>query len=184
MNGEKLKELRLKKHISIKELSDYLDVSERTYQSYERSERDPSTTTLAKLVVYFGVSADYLIDVKDKPEPPSITQVSYPLIVKELKHDNPLKLDQKTVKKFCKYLEDNPIGKDDSTKHCLYIDDDKSARLIVALEKCTDALKRIQPEEGSLEQKENRLLAVFKKLSEKQQDNIITSAELLAEANK
>lgn len=65
MNGDRLRDLRVANGIKVDEMAAMLDVSLRTYQSYERNERDPSTVTLAKLVVIFGVSADYLIGTSD-----------------------------------------------------------------------------------------------------------------------
>lgn len=179
MNGEKLRELRTKHHVSIRDLADYLGVSERTYQSYERNERDPSTKTLAKLVLYFGVSADYLIDADRKPEYSSDEDKTPNYKMKYLTLEEAAKL-----KPMCDNRHPDFAIYDKKDPHVMWIVEDRSGNLADALIKCTDALKRIQPEEGSLDKKENRLLAVFKKLSEKQQDSIITSAELLAETNK
>ena len=65
MNGSRLKELRQNKECKISDLSELLGVSVRTYQSYEREERDISTDNLAKLVNYLNVSSDYIIGVSD-----------------------------------------------------------------------------------------------------------------------
>lgn len=68
MDGDRLKSLRISKKYRAEDMAELLGVSTRTYQSYERNERDPSTMTLAKLVICFGVSADYLIGIADTPE--------------------------------------------------------------------------------------------------------------------
>ena len=70
MNGNRLKALRTTHNYRSEDMANLLGVSMRTYQSYERNERDPSTITLAKLVVCFGVSADYLIGTSDVPDIP------------------------------------------------------------------------------------------------------------------
>ena len=67
MIGERLKKLRTLNSYQTKDMADLLGVSQRTYQSYERGQRDPSTVTLSKIAVCFGVSADYLIGVSDVP---------------------------------------------------------------------------------------------------------------------
>jgi transcriptional regulator with XRE-family HTH domain len=66
--GKRLKALRLEKKYTVAQMAKLLDVSERAYMSYEKCERNPSTQSLAKLAVIFGVSADYLIGVSDVPE--------------------------------------------------------------------------------------------------------------------
>lgn len=68
MDGDRLKTLRISQGYKVEDMADLLGVSTRTYQSYERNERDPSTITLAKLVICFGISADYLIGISDTPE--------------------------------------------------------------------------------------------------------------------
>ena len=63
--GKRLKALRLEKKYTVAQMAKLLDVSERAYMSYEKCERNPSTQSLAKIAVIFGVSADYLIGVSD-----------------------------------------------------------------------------------------------------------------------
>ena len=66
--GKRLKELRVSKGYSVEQMSELLGVSVRAYRSYEKDERDPSTTSLAVLAITLGVSANYLIGVTDNPE--------------------------------------------------------------------------------------------------------------------
>lgn len=84
MNGDRLKSLRISHNYKVEDMAELLNVSTRTYQSYERNERDPSTLTLAKLVVCFGVSADYLIGTSDIPNVP-IKQTSSSAELDELR---------------------------------------------------------------------------------------------------
>lgn len=84
MCGDRLKSLRLAHNYKADDMAKLLNVSLRTYQSYERNERDPSTVNLAKLVVCFGVSADYLIGTSDVPNIP-IKQTSSSADLDELR---------------------------------------------------------------------------------------------------
>ena len=65
--GKRLKELRVSNNYTVEQMANLLGVSVRAYRSYEKRERDPSTLNVAKLVICFGVSADYLIGVTDDP---------------------------------------------------------------------------------------------------------------------
>ena len=64
---ERLKELRLSKGLSQKQLANELKLSDRNYQRYEYGEREPSASTLIALADYFDVSLDYLVGRSDKP---------------------------------------------------------------------------------------------------------------------
>lgn len=66
--GERLKELRSKNHITQKQLSIDLKLSERGIQSYELNERKPGLDALVALADYFNVSLDYLTGRSDNPE--------------------------------------------------------------------------------------------------------------------
>lgn len=66
--GERLKELRNKNHITQKQLSIDLKLSERGIQSYELNERKPGLDALITLADYFNVSLDYLTGRSDNPE--------------------------------------------------------------------------------------------------------------------
>ncbi len=84
--GKRLKALRVENKYTVEEMAKLLDVSVRAYRSYEKSERDPSTMSLAILAVIFGISANYLIGVSDDPYITSDTappQVDF----ENLKHD-------------------------------------------------------------------------------------------------
>jgi len=66
--AERLESLRIKKAITQREIAEYLDIHERTYQMYEHDKREPSHETTIKIANYFNVSADYLLGISDKPE--------------------------------------------------------------------------------------------------------------------
>lgn len=62
MFNTKLRDLRIKKNITQKELSKHLGVSDRTVGYYETGERIPPADVLIKIANYFNVSLDYLLD--------------------------------------------------------------------------------------------------------------------------
>lgn len=57
----RLKELRKQRGLSLKELAEFLGLSESTISLYENSKREASYTVLQKLSKFFGVSIDYLL---------------------------------------------------------------------------------------------------------------------------
>lgn len=62
---ERLKELRIARELSQKEVATQLGVSTRAYSHYEIGDRDPSIELLKTLCDFFDVSADYLIGRTD-----------------------------------------------------------------------------------------------------------------------
>lgn len=64
--GEKLKELREEKGISQMELSKLLDISQPAIARYELNKTEPRISDIKKICVYFDVSADYLIGIKNE----------------------------------------------------------------------------------------------------------------------
>ena len=63
--GQRLKELRAEKKLTQKEVAEYLRISSVTYLRYEKAQREPSLDLLAELAVFFGVSTDYLLGLKE-----------------------------------------------------------------------------------------------------------------------
>lgn len=59
--AERLKNERIKKGLSQKELADLLDMNLRTYGSYERGERDISTSVLLNICRTLNISSDTLL---------------------------------------------------------------------------------------------------------------------------
>lgn len=62
-----LKRARKSKKVLQKDISAFLLLPLRTYQSYEYGEALPSIETLDKLADYFDVSLDYLVGRSDDP---------------------------------------------------------------------------------------------------------------------
>lgn len=63
--AEKLKNLRLEKGLSQKSVALSLGVSPTCYAGYEQGYREPDLTTLKKLCLFFGTSADYLLGITE-----------------------------------------------------------------------------------------------------------------------
>ena len=63
--GQRLKELRAEKKLTPKEVAEYLRISSVTYLRYEKAQREPSLELLAELAIFFGVSTDYLLGLKE-----------------------------------------------------------------------------------------------------------------------
>ena len=57
----RLKELRIQKGVSQKEVAISIGCPALNYSRYEREEREPDIPTLNLLSKYFGVSIDYIV---------------------------------------------------------------------------------------------------------------------------
>ena len=57
----RLKELRLERGLSQKNVADFLEVTPNIYSRYETGARQPSIETLIKLSKFFGKSIDYIV---------------------------------------------------------------------------------------------------------------------------
>lgn len=63
--GTHLKELRIERNLTQKEVADALGLNSVTYLHYEKNQREPSLKVLASMAVFFDVSVDYLLGLKD-----------------------------------------------------------------------------------------------------------------------
>lgn len=61
MLGKRIKELRLEKGLTLKQLGKMLNLGESTMSMYESGKRSPDYNTLLKLSEIFNVSTDYLL---------------------------------------------------------------------------------------------------------------------------
>lgn len=59
--GEKLRELRLQKELSMRQVAKAININERTYNHYELGDREPSLEMLKAICDFYDISADYLI---------------------------------------------------------------------------------------------------------------------------
>lgn len=66
----RIKELRIAKNITQKDLALYLNVAQPTLSGWEIGIRQADYINLKKLSEYFNVSIDYLLGYTDNPNPP------------------------------------------------------------------------------------------------------------------
>jgi len=64
---ERIKELRVDKDLSQKELAEILNVTRSAYSNYENGIRDVPVEILARLADFYGTSVDYIIGRTDVP---------------------------------------------------------------------------------------------------------------------
>lgn len=67
--AKRLKELRYKNDISMRELALSLGVSHVIISFYESAKREPTIGACKAIAEYFGVSMDYLVGLTDDPKP-------------------------------------------------------------------------------------------------------------------
>ncbi len=60
--GKKLRELRLEKGLSQRELGKIFNVCNQTISFWESGSREPDLDNLLMIAKYFGVTIDYLLD--------------------------------------------------------------------------------------------------------------------------
>lgn len=65
--GERIKELRLEKKVTQKEIAEGIGVSSVSVQRFEYGSVRPSLDTLIALADFFDVSLDYLVGRSDNP---------------------------------------------------------------------------------------------------------------------
>ena len=64
----RLKELRVEKGATQKEVAGFIGCSSLVYSRYEREVREPDVDALCKLADYFNVTVDYIVCRTDKKE--------------------------------------------------------------------------------------------------------------------
>ena len=64
--GEKLKQLRLEKGLTQRQVAEVLGLTVKGYNFYELNLREPPIDTLKKLCKLFNVTSDYLIGLTDE----------------------------------------------------------------------------------------------------------------------
>ena len=67
---KRLKDLRIAKDVSQREVAEYLGVSVAAYSLYEVGKREPNISTLKKLAKYYNVSPSYLLGWDESKKQP------------------------------------------------------------------------------------------------------------------
>lgn len=62
-----LREIRTARHITQREVAEYLGTTARAISFYENGLREPNIAALIALADFFGVSVDYLLGRTDQP---------------------------------------------------------------------------------------------------------------------
>ena len=65
--NDNLKEARLKRNLSQKEVADQIGVAKSTYSLYESGNREPSVQTIKKIADVLNVSDDELLGLSEQP---------------------------------------------------------------------------------------------------------------------
>ncbi len=63
--GEKLKELRIEKGLTQKQLAEQINSAQSAIYYWESNKQEPTISALKKLCTFFNVSADYLLGLED-----------------------------------------------------------------------------------------------------------------------
>lgn len=63
--GKRLRELRMERKLSQRDLGKYLKVAPSTIAMYETGKREPDFETVSRVAEYFGVATDYLLGQTD-----------------------------------------------------------------------------------------------------------------------
>ena len=64
--SERMKLLRTEQHYSQQKVASLLGIALRSYQYYERGQREPTVSVIIALAKLYGVSTDYLLGVSDE----------------------------------------------------------------------------------------------------------------------
>lgn len=64
--ARRLKQCRIEKGLTQREVAIYCDITEKAYQNYELMTREPKLEVLLKIADVFHVSIDYLVGRTDK----------------------------------------------------------------------------------------------------------------------
>ena len=65
MFGQRIKELRLEKNLTQKQLAEILNTTQRTISKYESESLDLNTDMIIKICKYFQVSADFILGLEN-----------------------------------------------------------------------------------------------------------------------
>jgi transcriptional regulator with XRE-family HTH domain len=87
--GERLKELRKEKEMTLDELGAILNIPKSSLSRYENNESDPSIETVKRIAQYFNVSIDWLSGLTDIRGPiDHLVTSEYGDILTEMKNKN------------------------------------------------------------------------------------------------
>lgn len=83
MFDDRLKKLREARHLTQDEVAREIGVTQKSYSNYEQNKRTPEPSILIKLCLFFGVTSDYLLGIKQK-DPPVDTMSTERSVIEKL----------------------------------------------------------------------------------------------------
>ena len=69
MKYENIRNIRIDRGYTQKQIAEYLDISQNTYSQYEIGVLNYPVDAVVKLAAFYGVSTDYLLGLTTKKEP-------------------------------------------------------------------------------------------------------------------
>lgn len=82
--GNRIRELRKARGLTMKQLGEVLDLAESTISQYETCKRQVDNETLLRLGEFFGVSVGYILGVEDHKKAPALNEKDRRDIAKSL----------------------------------------------------------------------------------------------------
>lgn len=83
IKGDRLRKLRIDKHLTQQELANMLGLDKSSICCYEKNTRNPSLENILDLINIFGVSADYLFGIDKLIMKEEATDYNYISLTKE-----------------------------------------------------------------------------------------------------
>ncbi|BAB05162.1 helix-turn-helix transcriptional regulator [Halalkalibacterium halodurans] len=105
MFPERLRYLRKKHGLTMKELGKKINVAESTISGYENGNRKPDMDTLVKMAEYFNSSTDYLLGRTEEPAPYQKQPPEKQFLYSETVTDEEVEFLRESLAVFRKYRE-------------------------------------------------------------------------------
>ena len=102
MFGNRLKQIRTEKNMSLEELGQLLGTTKQVLSRYENGQREPKITTAAMYAERLGVDLYYFLDVRDKQRPQHLWTL---LMVSSSNKGRVFNIDSKVAKWICDILD-------------------------------------------------------------------------------
>ncbi len=91
--GEKIKQLRQEKDLSLEKLAQNIDIAKSILWKYEKNQTSPSSEIIKRIAVFFNVSTDYLLF--DTTEKENITAISDKKLLKQFEEVDKMETSDK-----------------------------------------------------------------------------------------
>lgn len=109
--GSRLKELRKKKNLTLREVGEYLKFTPTTISCYESGTRKPSHEVIAKLAKLYETTTDYIVSAENE----NASNIKYILNSKKLHWDG-IPLEEEELELIKHFLELSLKRKHDKTE--------------------------------------------------------------------